>query len=134
MTGKPTHTASEMGAAHPSYINYRLKSEVSIMLRCQLCSTRYTAIRIKNFSRRTSTIYAYQKKWCGTPILLIIVSIHYASLSAMFNPLHSNTNQELLEKRLCNQNSHYEKYRQFPCRREAIMCSSQIDTFPCQQR
>ena len=33
---------------HPDFINYRLKSEVSIMLRCRLCSTRYTAIRIKN--------------------------------------------------------------------------------------
>ena len=73
MTGEPTHTTSEMGAARPSYINYRLKSEVSIMLRCQLCSTRYTAIRVKNFSGRTSTIYAYQNKWCRAPILLTIV-------------------------------------------------------------
>ena len=40
----------------------RLKSEVSITLHCELCSTRYTAIRIKNFSGRTSTIYAYQNK------------------------------------------------------------------------
>ena len=32
----------------PNFINYRLKSEVSIVLRCRLCSTRYTAIRIKN--------------------------------------------------------------------------------------
>ena len=29
----------------------------------------------------------------------------------MFNPLYSNTNQELLEKRLCNQNNYYEKFR-----------------------
>ena len=57
------------GTAHPSYINYCLKSEVSIMLGCQLCSTRYTAFRIKNFSGSTSTIYAYQKKWCCAPIL-----------------------------------------------------------------
>ena len=35
------------------------------------------------------------------------------SFSAMFNPLHSITNQELCEKHLCNQISHYEKYRQF---------------------
>ena len=34
-------------------------------------------------------------------------SIHYASLSAMFNLLHSNTNQELFEKHLRNQSSHY---------------------------
>ena len=32
----------------PNFINYHLKSEVSIMLRCRLCSTRYTVIRIKN--------------------------------------------------------------------------------------
>ena len=32
----------------PNFINYRLESEVSIMLGCWLCSTRYTAIRIKN--------------------------------------------------------------------------------------
>ena len=32
------------GAARPSYINYRLKSKVSIMLRCRLCSTCYTAV------------------------------------------------------------------------------------------
>jgi len=28
----------------------------------------------------------------------------------MFTPLHSSTNQELLEKYVCNQSSHYEKY------------------------
>ena len=43
-------------AVHPSYINYRLKSEASIMLCCRLCSTRYTAVRIKNCSKRTSAI------------------------------------------------------------------------------
>ena len=44
------------GAAHPSYINYHLKNEVSIRLRCQLCSTRYTAVQIKNCSKSTSAI------------------------------------------------------------------------------
>ena len=39
-----------------SYINYRLKSELSITLRCQLCSTRYTAVRIKNCLKSTSAI------------------------------------------------------------------------------
>ena len=61
-------------------------------------------------------------------------SIHYASFLAMFNPLHSSMNQELLEKYVCNQNSHYDKYQQFPLRREAITCYRQIDTFRCQQR
>ena len=40
----------------PSYISYCLKSEVSITLHCQLCSTRYTAVRIKNCSKGTSVI------------------------------------------------------------------------------
>ena len=31
----------------------RMKSEVSITLRCQLCSTRYTAVRIKNCLKST---------------------------------------------------------------------------------
>ena len=43
-------------AARPNYINYRLKSEVSIMLRCRLYSTRYTAVQIKNCSKSTSAI------------------------------------------------------------------------------
>ena len=29
----------------------------------------------------------------------------------MFNPLHSSTSQELFEKHLCNQSSHYKKYK-----------------------
>ena len=36
------------------------------------------------------------------PRIPIIVSIHYALLSAMFNLLHSILNQELFEKHLCN--------------------------------
>ena len=44
------------GAACPSYINYCLKSEVSITLHCRLCSTRYTAVRIKNCLKSTSDI------------------------------------------------------------------------------
>ena len=40
-------------------------------------------------------------------------STSYSSLSAMFNSLHSSVNQHLLEKLLCNQGSHYERYRRF---------------------
>ena len=43
-------------AACPNYINYRLKSQVFITLRCRLCSTRYTAARIKNCLKSTSAI------------------------------------------------------------------------------
>ena len=39
MTGEPTHTASEMGAARLSYINYCLKSEVSVVSYVQLVVT-----------------------------------------------------------------------------------------------
>ena len=58
MTGEPTHTAPKErnGAARHSYISYRLKSELSIMLRCQLCSTRYTAVRTKNCWKSTPAI------------------------------------------------------------------------------
>ena len=37
-------------AARPNHTNYRLKSKVSITLRCRLCSTCYTAVRIKSTS------------------------------------------------------------------------------------
>ena len=40
----------------PNFINYRLKSEVSITLRCRLCSTCYTAIQIKNCLKSTFAI------------------------------------------------------------------------------
>ena len=43
-------------ATHPNHINYRLKSEVSVTLCYRLCSTRYTAVRIKNCSKSTSAI------------------------------------------------------------------------------
>ena len=49
----PRIPKERVGATCPSYINYRLKSEVSIMLRCWLCSTRYTAVQIKNCFKNT---------------------------------------------------------------------------------
>ena len=52
-----TETHSERnGAACPSYINYHLKGEVTIMLHCQLCSTHYTTVQIKNCFTSTSAI------------------------------------------------------------------------------
>ena len=53
MTGEPTHTTSNEMMLR---INYRLKNEGSITLRCQLCSIHYTAVRIKNCSKSTSAI------------------------------------------------------------------------------
>ena len=55
MNGEPMRTASKERNGTPA-INYHLKSEVSITLRCQLCSTHYTALRIKNCLKSTSTI------------------------------------------------------------------------------
>ena len=43
-------------AARLSYINYQLNSEVFITLRCQLCSTCYTAVRIKKCSKVLQSI------------------------------------------------------------------------------
>ena len=36
-------------------------------------------------------------------------NIHYTSLSAMFNPLHSSINQKL-KNHLCNQSNYNEEY------------------------
>ena len=52
----PRIPKERIGAVRPSYINYHLKSEVSITLHCWLCSTCYTAVRIKNCFKNTSTI------------------------------------------------------------------------------
>jgi len=38
-------------------------------------------------------------------------------------------NQQLFEKLLCNQINHYERYGQFPLRKEVITCYHQSDTF-----
>ena len=40
----------------PRLYNYCLKSKVSITLLCRLCSTHYTAVRIKNCLNSTSAI------------------------------------------------------------------------------
>jgi len=42
--------------------------------------------------------------------------------------LHSSTNQGLVEKRLCNQDSHYENTDDFYYAKEAITCNHQINT------
>ena len=53
--------------------------------------------QLRNIGARIPFISLFVCKW----------SIHYASLSAMFNLLHSNMSQELLKKHL---SSHYENY------------------------
>ena len=71
-----------------------------------------------------SDLACFSTFYCST-----IHCIHYSSLSAIFNLLHSSTNRELFEKHLCNQNSHYEKCERFLLRREAITCYRQIGIF-----
>ena len=87
---------------------------VSIIILCQLYSPRYTAVQIKNCSKNVSVIYEKCKS-CHMPQLLSWNwSIHYPSLSAMFNLLLSRMNQESFEKYLCYQGNHYEKHIWFP--------------------
>jgi len=91
-------------------------SKVSIMVLCLLCSPCYTAVRIKNYSKSTSVIKVATMKIqmaLHAPVIWNW-SIHCPSLSATFDSLYSSTNQELFEKHLCSQGSHYEKYGQFP--------------------
>jgi len=77
----------------------------------------FTPLHIKNCLKSTSEIEVATTKiqWCRVPHLSseTEVSINCLSLSAMFDSLHSSTNQELFEKHLCNKSSHYEKYRRF---------------------
>jgi len=74
----------------------------------------YSSQKFLIFLCTTSTFFANKNNYClvsqrilhqccCAPQLSVIVSIHCASLSAMFNPLHSKTNQELYEKHPCNQ-------------------------------
>ena len=55
MTGEPMHTASKErnGAMHPNYINYHLKIHYSSVL---------IHYKIKNCSKSTPAIHAYQKR------------------------------------------------------------------------
>jgi len=96
--------------AHASIIS---ESEVSITVLCLLWSTRYTAVQIKNCSKSMSVITGATMKntmVVRAPHIVWNWSIHCPSLSAMFDSLHSSTNQELFEKHVCNHRSHYEKY------------------------
>ena len=54
-------------------------------------------------------------------------SIHYTSLLAMFNPLPSIMNQELFEKHLCNQSSHFENTDDF-CYKGKPSCATAKST------
>jgi len=129
----------KVGANDSACLNYIWEWNILfITVLCLPCSPRYTAIRIKNCLKSTPVIKVATMKNTMVPCILIIVwnwSIHCSSLSAIFNLLHYSTNQELFEKHLCNQGSHYEKYRDdFRYTKKAIMCNYQINTFHYQQR
>ena len=72
------------GAACPSYINYHLKSEVSITPCCRLCSTCYTTVQIENCSKSTSAIKTVTMKntddfrYEGKPLRAIAKSTLFA--------------------------------------------------------
>jgi len=61
-------------------------------------------------------------------------SICNASFIAMFNLLHSSTNQQLFKKLICSQSNHYEKSWLFLCCEKKPSHATTIDTFFCQQR
>jgi len=52
-------------------------------------------------------MHTTSKKSYRAPHLRIYRLEEDASLPAMFNPLCSNTNQQLFKKNFCNQSSHY---------------------------
>jgi len=106
-----------------------LRVRYSLWFLCMLCSPQYTAVQIKNCSRSTSVV-ATMQKYNGATCSSYNLKLKYP----LPNSLHSRTNQELFEKYLCNQSSHYEKYGWFLLRKEANMCNHQINTFHCQQR
>ena len=89
-------------------INYHLKSEAYNTLLCPPFSTRYIASWKHPYNLSS---HNEKYKWCQAHQLSSEKwSIHYASLSTIFNSLHSNTNQNLVKKHLC---SHYEGYGWF---------------------
>ena len=77
MTGESMHTASEMMLRAPAIaINYRLKSEVSITLRCQ---PMFNPLHMQHFGSRTvrkaplQSIHTERKKVPPAPVISIIV-------------------------------------------------------------
>jgi len=78
-----THTVS------PQYANYCLKSEVVIMLHCQLCSMHYQAVQIKN----------YLKSNCKISMKNLDHSITKGSLHVQPPNWHFYCQQRLMERK-----------------------------------
>ena len=79
---------------------------------------------MKNTDGTTHPIYINYCLKVKYPLRLFV---SYADL------LHSSINQELFDKHLCNQSSHYEKYDKFPLRKEVFIHHHQINTLYCQK-
>ena len=129
-----THAYSINGVMHPTVINNHLK------VKCPLCIffTYVQAVTLQNESRtvRKASLDASngKYKWCLAPQLRCHAHQLLSLKSEVFNTtilnlLHSNTNQDLVEKYLCNQGSHYENTIMHA--KEAIMFNHQIDTSRC---
>ena len=73
------HTERNSATSH-SYINYRLKSEVSIMLCCRLCSTLYTVVQFEKHLCNQNSHYKNTDDFCyeGKPSCAIAKSTLFA--------------------------------------------------------
>jgi len=101
--------------SHDSVIS---ESEVSITVLCLLLYVHPVTQQYESRTVQKVRLYNQSSHYENTMVLraLVVVwnwSIHCPSLSAMFDSLHSSTNQELFGKHLCNQGSHYGKCGQF---------------------
>ena len=132
LTGEPMHSASKQSndATRPSYIKNKLpESKVSIILLWKLhmfnplLSNTNQELFKKHLCNQSSHCknakgVMHPSWWChALQISSEKWSIHYASLSAIFNLSHSSMNQQLFEKHLCNQSIHNEKYECVTCKR-----------------
>ena len=131
-----THTAFEW---HHVPQLYRLKSEGSITLCCQLCSTRYTAVQIKSCSKSISATHAYRKGWCHVPSY-----INYclkSEISIMLRCWLCSTRYTTVRIKNCFKNTSaievatMKNMHDFHNKgKPAITCYHHINTFHCQQR
>jgi len=102
---------------------YFESEQKSITVLCLLWSHYYKEVQIKTCLKSTQSSH-YEKLMPCAPVIVWDWSIHYPPLSAMFDSLHSSTNQELFENHLCNKSSHYEKYKQFLITQRKPLCAT----------
>ena len=107
---------------------YQLLSEgeVAIIIPNQLCSICNTVVQIKNNYCSKSTFVLKVATMKNTMVPCILSSKSETYIMLLSCRLHCSM---LFEKQLCNQNTHYEKYRQFLLHKGAIACYQQINTF-----